>query len=71
MPVDFLGVVSLRDQFDGNPIFIQKFRYGFKVLRPELIRGIINAQIKMRTADEKDSIADRVKAKFGKEKEQE
>lgn len=42
MPVDFLGVVALRDQYDGNPIFIQKFRYGFKVLRGELIRGIIN-----------------------------
>lgn len=42
MPVDFLGVVALRDQYDGNPIFIQKFRYGFKVLRGELIRGIVN-----------------------------
>ena len=42
MPVDFLGVVALRDQHDGNPIFIQKFRYGFKVLRGELIRGIVN-----------------------------
>ncbi len=42
MPVDYLGVVALRDQYDGNPIFIQKFRYGFKVLRGELVRGIVN-----------------------------
>ena len=42
MPVDYLGVVALRDQYDGNPVFIQKFRYGFKVLRGELIRGIVN-----------------------------
>lgn len=48
MPVDYLGVVSLRDQFDGNPIFIQKFRYGFKVLRGELIRGIVNAELTAR-----------------------
>lgn len=54
MPVDFLGVVSMRDQYDGNPIFIQKFRYGFKVLRPELIRGIINANLTAASLDEQD-----------------
>lgn len=48
MPVDFLGVVALRDQYDGNPIFIQKFRYGFSVLRGELIRGIVNADLAAR-----------------------
>lgn len=48
MPVDFLGVVALRDQYDGNPIFIQKFRYGFKVLREDLIRGIVNAELDAR-----------------------
>ena len=41
MPVDYLGVIALRDQYDGNPIFIQKFRYGFKILREELVRGIV------------------------------
>lgn len=48
MPVDYLGVVALRDQYDGNPIFIQKFRYGFAILRGELIRGIVNADLAAR-----------------------
>lgn len=53
MPVHFLGVYVTRDQFDGNPIFIQKFRYGFAILRPELIRGITNAELQAagRSAD--------------------
>lgn len=63
MPVDFLGVVALRDQYDGNPIFIQKFRYGFKVLRGELIRGITNATLTKagRNADLSDEAKQRAK----------
>lgn len=63
MPVDFLGVVALRDQYDGNPIFIQKFRYGFKVLRGELIRGITNATLTIagRNADLSDEAKQRAK----------
>lgn len=63
MPVDFLGVVALRDQYDGNPIFIQKFRYGFKVLRGELIRGITNANLaaKGRNIDLNDEAKQRAK----------
>lgn len=53
MPVDYLGVVALRDQYDGNPIFIQKFRYGFAVLRGELIRGIVNANLTARSREAK------------------
>lgn len=45
MPVDYLGVIALRDQYDGNPVFIQKFRYGFQILRGELIRGIVNQDL--------------------------
>lgn len=51
MPVDFLGIKALYDPNDGNPIFIQKFRYGFKVLRGELIRGIANTTL-ARTGEE-------------------
>ena len=63
MPVDFLGVVALRDQYDGNPIFIQKFRYGFKVLRGELIRGITNDTLTKagRNADLSDEAKQRAK----------
>lgn len=63
MPVDFLGVVALRDQYDGNPIFIQKFRYGFKVLRGELIRGIVNTALtkNLRNADLSDEAKQRAK----------
>lgn len=47
-PFQILGVTAMRDFRDGDPIFIQKFRYGFKVLRKELIRGIINATLAAR-----------------------
>lgn len=38
---DLLGVRLVFDQFDLNPMWGQKFRYGFKVLRPELIKAIV------------------------------
>lgn len=47
-PFQILGVTAMRDYRDGDPIFIQKFRYGFKVLRKELIRGILNATLAAR-----------------------
>lgn len=61
MPVDFLGVVAMRDQYDGNPIFIQKFRYGFKVLRGELVRGIVNNNTITKTVAVDNEVKQRAK----------
>lgn len=42
--VDMLGLKT-RVNADGNQEFIYKGRYGFKVLRPQLIKAVINAAL--------------------------
>ena len=41
-PIQMLGMKTATDIRDGNDIFIMRFRYGFEVLRPELIRAILS-----------------------------